>query len=57
MAKTLIPMTDPVYDGLVQLVSESIDLVDEKTFSTRREYLGRIAELNEMLDALQSARN
>lgn len=57
MAKTLIPMTDYVYDGFVQLVSESIDLVDEKTFSTRREYLGRIAELNEMLDALQSARN
>lgn len=57
MAKTLIPMTDPVYDGLVQLVSKSIDLVDEKTFSTRREYLGRIAELNEILDALQSARN
>lgn len=55
MAKTLIPMTDHVYDGLVMLVTETIDLVQPNDFATRREYLGRVAELNEMLDELRGA--
>lgn len=56
MAKTLIPMTDLVYDNLVVAITEMIDLLEVGDFETRREYLGRIAELNEVLDELRSAR-
>jgi hypothetical protein len=34
-----------------------IDILEVGDFETRREYLGRLAELNEILDELQKARN
>lgn len=48
-------LSDKVYDNIVGLVSEMIDFYEETDFDTRREYLGRIAELNEILDELQGA--
>lgn len=48
-------LSDHVYDNIVTLVTEMIDFYEETDFDTRREYLGRIAELNEILDELQGA--
>ena len=48
-------LSDHVYDSIITLVTEMIDFYEETDFDTRREYLGRIAELNEILDELQGA--
>lgn len=46
-------LSNHVYDGLVGLVSDALDTIDPEDFPTRREFLGRLAELNEILDELQ----
>ena len=46
-------ISDQVYDNLVGLVIDTLDLLEPSDFENRREYLGRIVELNEMLDELQ----
>ena len=49
-------LTDDVYDGLVVLVSDTLNGLDRKNFATRRDFLARAAELSEMLDQLQTSR-
>ena len=46
-------LTNDVYDGLVLLVTDTLNGLDRKNFASRREFLGRAAELSEMLDQLQ----
>lgn len=48
-------LSDHVYDNIITLVTEMIDFYQETDFESRREYLGRIVELNEILDELQGA--
>lgn len=45
-----------VFDNLVGLVRDTADRVSVDDFETRREYLGYVAELSEMLEALRKAK-
>lgn len=48
----MIHLSDHVYDEIVGLVNDALDTIDVEDFESRREYLGRIVELNEILDEL-----
>ena len=53
ITRSAIYISDTVYDNIVGLVTDTLDLLEPSDFENRREYLGRIVELNEMLDELQ----
>ena len=50
-----VKMTPEVFDNIVGLVSDILDTIDEENFDTRRDYLGYVAELSEILDTMQEA--
>lgn len=50
-----VKMTPDVFDNIVGLVSDILDKIDAENFDSRREYLGYVAELSEILDTMRSA--
>lgn len=56
MSRRLYPLADIVFDNLVSLVCNEVERVAEDDFGTRREYLGYVAELSEMLEELRKAK-
>lgn len=50
-----VKMTPEVFDNILGIVSDILDTIDEENFDTRREYLGYVAELSEILDTMQEA--
>lgn len=50
-----VNMTPEVFDSIVGVVTDILDTIDEQNFETRHDYLGYIAELNEILDTMRRA--
>lgn len=50
-----VNMTPEVFDNIVGVVTDILDTIDEQNFETRHDYLGYIAELNEILDTMRRA--
>lgn len=50
-----VKMTPEVFDSIVGVVTDILDTIDEQNFDTRRDYLGYVAELSEILDTMRKA--
>lgn len=50
-----VRMSPEVFHNIIALVTEELNNLEEEQFDTRREFLGYIAEMSEILDAMKEA--